>query len=128
MNEGEIAAGELVEAAEDAAKVFELAEQALDPGAFLVEVPVDGAVRSGCGGMTGTAPWAVTRSRMASLSSARSPSTAWTAIIATVPSKARAVGASPAWPAVSAKRKGLPRLSARPCSFVENPPRDRPRH
>jgi hypothetical protein len=40
MNEGEIPAGELVEAAEDAAEVFELAEQALDPGAFLVEVPV----------------------------------------------------------------------------------------
>jgi len=40
MNEGEIAAGEFVEAAEDAAEVFELAEQAFDPGAFLVEVPV----------------------------------------------------------------------------------------
>ena len=40
MNEGEIAAGELVEAAEDAAEVFELAEEAFDSGAFLVEVPV----------------------------------------------------------------------------------------
>jgi len=40
MNEGEIAAGELVEAAEDATEVFELAEQAFDSGAFLVEVPV----------------------------------------------------------------------------------------
>ena len=46
MNEGEITAGELVEAAEDAAEVFELAEEALDPGAFLVEAPVG---RAGCG-------------------------------------------------------------------------------
>jgi len=72
MNEGEIAAGELVEAAEDAAEVFELAEQALDPGAFLVEVPVGrarrGAVRLGCGGMTGTAPCEAIQARRASLS------------------------------------------------------------
>ena len=40
MNEGEIAASELVEAAEDAAEVFELAEEAFESGAFLVEVPV----------------------------------------------------------------------------------------
>jgi len=46
MNEGEIAAGELVEAAEDAAEVFEFAEEALDPGALLAEVPV-GRARGG---------------------------------------------------------------------------------
>lgn len=50
MNEGEITAGEFVEAAEDAAEVFELAEEALDPGAFLVEAPV-GRARCGAAGM-----------------------------------------------------------------------------
>ena len=40
MDEGETAAGELVEAAEGATEGFELAEQAFDAGAFLVEVPV----------------------------------------------------------------------------------------
>ena len=46
MNEGEIAAGEFIEAAEDAAEVLELAEQALDPGAFLVGVPIGRARRA----------------------------------------------------------------------------------
>ena len=50
MNEGEIAAGEFVEAAEDATEVFELAEEALDLGAFLVEAPIGGA-RGGAVGM-----------------------------------------------------------------------------
>ena len=40
MNECEITPGEFVEAAEDAAVVFHLAEQALDPRALLVETPI----------------------------------------------------------------------------------------
>ena len=43
MNEGEITGGEFVEAAEDATEVLELAEEALDSGAFLVEAPIGGA-------------------------------------------------------------------------------------
>ena len=50
MNECEIAPGELVEAAEDAAEVLHLAEQALDPGAFLVEPPI-GCPSAGAGRM-----------------------------------------------------------------------------
>lgn len=45
MHECEIAAGELVEAAEDAAEVLHLAEQAFDSGALLVEAPVGLACR-----------------------------------------------------------------------------------
>lgn len=40
MNECEITPSELVEAAEDATEMLQLAEQAFDPGAFLVEAPV----------------------------------------------------------------------------------------
>jgi hypothetical protein len=40
MNGREITAGQFVEAAEDAAEVLHLAEQALDPGAFLLEAPI----------------------------------------------------------------------------------------
>jgi hypothetical protein len=40
MNECEITPGELVEAAENAAEVPQLAEQALDPRALLVEAPI----------------------------------------------------------------------------------------
>ena len=40
MNERGVAADEFVEGVEDAAKVLELAEQALDLGSFLVEVTV----------------------------------------------------------------------------------------
>jgi hypothetical protein len=45
MNECEITPGELVEAAEDAAEVLHLAEQAFDPGALFVEAPVGLACR-----------------------------------------------------------------------------------
>jgi len=40
MNEGEIAAGEFAEAAEDAAEVLRLAEQAFDSRALLLEAPI----------------------------------------------------------------------------------------
>jgi len=50
VNEGEIAAGELVEAAEDAAEVLHLAEQALDARTLLVEAPI-GLSGSGAGRM-----------------------------------------------------------------------------
>lgn len=50
MNECEISAGELVEAAEDATVVLHFAEQTLDFGALLVEVPV-GVACCGAGRM-----------------------------------------------------------------------------
>ena len=50
MNESEIATGELVEAAEDAAEVLHLAEEAFDPGALLVEPPI-GRPSAGAGRM-----------------------------------------------------------------------------
>jgi len=50
VNECEISAGQLVEAAEDAAEVLHLAEQALDFGTLLVKAPI-GVAGAGAGRM-----------------------------------------------------------------------------
>lgn len=50
MNECEVTAGELVETAEDAAEVFHLAEEALDPRALHLQAPI-GLAAAGPGRM-----------------------------------------------------------------------------
>ena len=134
MNECEIAPGEFVEATEDAAEVLHLAEQAFDPRPLFIEAPIGLACRG-----AGRMGWDDRRGFLlgdpgedgvavpASDVGARSASTASTVLIETVPSRGMASGASPAWPAVRVNRSGLPRPSARPCSLLENPPRERPR-